>query len=193
MKHRSRKVVMSEDGKGDSPSAKPLLNALSDIADASWDMFVMPGEYANSMYDRPLEPLVATTNSSGEASLEANRTFRWAGDSEADEALRLPTGVKAAERLMPAPVQRPRGLWFEVEGRDIKGDFEWLSQEWTKVWAVVVIIAIAVNGWSGLRELARSQEVGGEAAPVRLNERERQEKFFEELRSRSGSDSELNG
>ena len=131
-------IVMSEDGKQRSP--------LDLFADASWDLFVMPGVHANSRYDRPLEPLAPT--------LKANSTFSWGGVSEEQEALRLPTGLRAAERLTPVPVERPRGLWFEVEGRDIKGDAEVLSREWTRLWAVVVVIAVLVNACSLLGDVA---------------------------------------
>ena len=164
---------------------KSPLGALSDLADASWDLFVMPGEYANSRFDRPLEPLAASSTDEAaplQANTSSNKTFVWSGDSDEQQALRLPKGIKAAERLMPAPVQQPRALWFEVDGRDIKGDIEVLSREWTRLWAVAVLIAVLLNGWSGLRELARSQEAGGEAAVATLSERERQERFFEERR-----------
>ena len=36
----------------EAPKKASLLDKLDKLADASWDMFVMPGEYANSRYDR---------------------------------------------------------------------------------------------------------------------------------------------
>ena len=36
----------------EAPKKASLLDKLEKLADASWDMFVMPGEYANSRYDR---------------------------------------------------------------------------------------------------------------------------------------------
>ena len=125
-------VLMSEEEKPN------LAQRLGDIADASWDMFVMPGEAANSRYDRPLQPL-----ESNASAVRKNTTFAWGGGSDEQKALRLPTGVRAAERLTPAPVERPRGLWFEVDGRDIKGDIEVLSREWTRLWAVCVVVALS--------------------------------------------------
>ena len=118
---------------------KSLSEVVDAIADASWDMFVMPGEHANSRYDRPLEPLEAKAEETAE---EPEAAFNWGGGQN-EEALRLPTGVGAAERLS-VPVARPRSLWFEREGRDVKGDIEMLSREWTRLWAVVVVIALAV-------------------------------------------------
>ena len=43
-------------------------------------------------------------------------SFNWGGDTAELEALRLPTGVKAAERLVADPLPLPRALWFEREG-----------------------------------------------------------------------------
>ena len=48
---------------------------------------------------------------SGELS-SSSRSFNWGGDTTELEALRLPTGVKAAERLAD-PLPLPRALWFE--------------------------------------------------------------------------------
>ena len=139
---------MSE--RDDEPRDK---NMLDSIADASWDMFVMPGEAANSRYDRPLGPLDAEPPSTDEDSRE-NPTFQWGGDKEQNAALRLPSGVKAAERLS-VPVERPRGRSLglgvdEVEGRDIAGDVELLSRNWTRLWAVSVVIALAIVAADGL-------------------------------------------
>ena len=74
------------------------------------------------------------TPSEGEA-------FDWGGDSDDDAALRLPSGVKAAERLS-VPTSRPRALWFEVEGRDIAGDTAFLSRNWTRGWAIFVVVMV---------------------------------------------------
>lgn len=138
---RLQHFVMTEPPKKETPNPLKALNAL---ADASWDMFVMPGEAANSLYDRPL-PTEEPAN-------ESTSTFDWGGDSKADDALRLPTGVKAAERLS-VPVQRPRGLWFEVEGRDIKGDTEFLSRTWTIGWGVFVVVALTAAIQTGFFEM----------------------------------------
>ena len=43
-------------------------------------------------------------------------SFNWGGDTAELEALRLPTGVKAAERLVADPLPLPPALWFEREG-----------------------------------------------------------------------------
>ena len=51
---------------------------------------------------------------SGELS-SSSRSFHWGGDTTELEALRLPAGVKAAERLAD-PLPLPRALWFEREG-----------------------------------------------------------------------------
>ena len=78
--------------------------------------------------------------------------FNWGGDKAESEALRLPTGVKAAERLT-APVEPPKALWFERQGptsdpvemrRRINEDTQRLSSEWTRLWAVSVMIALAI-------------------------------------------------
>ena len=81
----------------------------------------------------------------------------------------LPTSAASADKAFLRCIQ--------VEGRDIKGDLEVLSRQWTRLWAVVVVIAVLVNGWSGLRDSAL-QEAGSETP--RLSERERQEKFIQE-------------
>ena len=84
----------------------------------------------------------------------SNRNFNWGGDKVESEALRLPTGVKAAERLA-APVSPPRAKWFERQGpssdpvemrRRIDEDTQRLSSEWTRLWAVCVIIALTIVG-----------------------------------------------
>ena len=81
-----------------------------------------------------------------------SRNFNWGGDKAESEALRLPTGVKAAERLT-APVEPPRAKWFERQGpssdpvemrRRIDEDTKKLSSEWTRLWAVCVVIALAI-------------------------------------------------
>ena len=167
-----------EERSGTEPTANSPLDTLDRLADASWDMFVMPGEYANSRYDRlgadtPMSS--ADTPVSSAASPPNASAFSWGGEGAAQEALRLPTGVKAAENLVPAAVQRPRGLWFEKEGRDIKGDIELLSREWTRLWAVVVVIALLVNVWSALNDRARLEHDGAAAIVS-----ERQERFIQE-------------
>ena len=136
------RLSMSEDGQQrDEPG--PQRSPLDVIADASWDLFVMPGEHANSRYDRPLEQL-STLPYDG-ASPKANSTFQWGGVTEEQEALRLPSGLRAAERLAPMPVERPRGLWFEVDGRGVKGDVNALSRQWSRLWALAVVIVVLVN------------------------------------------------
>ena len=147
----------ADDEPADESARKPL-DVLGEIADASFDIFVMPGEYANSRYNLPQPDVSETASAPETASTTADdvrsrkATFSWGGSAEEQEVLRLPTGVKAAERLSPS-VTRPRGLWFEVEGRDIKGDVEMLSRTWDRLWAVVIVITVLVNGWSGLRDL----------------------------------------
>ena len=85
--------------------------------------------------------------------------FNWGGDKAESEALRLPTGVKAAERLT-APVSPPRALWFERQGpssdpdemrRRINEDTQRLSSEWTRLWAVCVVIALAIVGANSMQ------------------------------------------
>ena len=138
-------------------------------------------------------------------------SFNWGGDTAELEALRLPTGVKAAERLVADPLPLPPALWFEREGpvsdpvemrrhdgaplrqprgpasthspraslpaarmhnprslahdcarlcrrksavsrppshtsRRIDDDTQRLSREWTRLWAVCVVITLAING-----------------------------------------------
>ena len=147
-KSRSGKPLMTEragkpaeEGKVED-KGKPqqgVASMLDALADASWDMFVMPGEAANSRYDRPLEPM-----DKAEDAKTKRPTFDWGGD-ESDKALRLPTGVSSAERLASrVPVERPRGRWFEREGRDIAGDVKLLSREWTRLWAVFVAVTLIV-------------------------------------------------
>ena len=86
--------------------------------------------------------------------LSSSRSFKWGGDTAELEALRLPTGVKAAERLMD-PVSPPRAQWFEQEGpssdpaemrRRIDDDTQRRSSEWTRLWAVCAVIALAIVG-----------------------------------------------
>ena len=153
------RVVMSENGPKPRASKSPL-KVLGDIADASWDIFVMPGEYANSRYDRPMEPLDASEITA--STRNTNTSFSWGGSSNEQEALRLATGIKAAERLAPPSVSRPRGLWFEVEGRDAA----MLSRDWTRLWAVVVVVTVLANGWSGLRDLQRRDQTEGSGGSV---------------------------
>ena len=38
----------------------------------------------------------------------------------------------------------------EVEGRDIAGDVELLSRNWTRLWVVSVVIALAIVAADGL-------------------------------------------
>lgn len=136
-----------------SPDNKNPLEVLDALADASWDLFVMPGEAANSVYDRPLEPI-----DSGPVD---RPTFNWAGNETQNDALRLPSGgVKAAERLS-VPVGRPKGRWYEKEGRDIAGDVEYLTREWTRLWAVCVAITfvvLAADNWDALVPPASAAE-----------------------------------
>ena len=94
----------------------------------------MPGEAANSRYDRPLGTLKSQKQNGSQP------TFDWGGNATGTAlALRLPGGVKAAERLS-TPVARPRGLWFEREGMDVEA----LSRGWTRLWAVVVFVTVVV-------------------------------------------------
>ena len=127
----------------DEPETALPLEAMEKLADMSWDMFVMPGEYANSKFDRPLGP---TTKGQSNSS-----SFNWGGNSSQEVALRLPSGIPAAERLS-VPVQRPRALWFERQGpssdpdemrRRIDEDTQRLSSEWTVGWAVGATLVIA--------------------------------------------------
>mmetsp|Transcript_37536 Transcript_37536/g.118082 ORF Transcript_37536/g.118082 Transcript_37536/m.118082 type:complete len:214 (+) Transcript_37536:66-707(+) len=136
-----RRLCSVMDGSDREPASGPLpsWDALSDaLSDASWDLFVMPGEHANSRYDRPLQPLEA----SGLLEEEEARPYDWDGQTEDEEALRLPKG-RAAERLA-APASKPRGLWFERRGRDIAGDIEVLSREWTRLWVISVAVSLCI-------------------------------------------------
>ena len=109
--------------------------------------------YALVMCDREREDEQQTSGQPG------NGSFNWGGDKAESEALRLPTGVKAAERLT-APVSRPRAQWFERQGpgsdpvemrRRIDEDTQRLSSEWTRLWAVCVVIALAIVGADSLQ------------------------------------------
>ena len=82
-----------------------LLERFGAFADASWDLFVMPGEYANSRYDRVIPPLNASEPGSG----SDPSAFNWGGDSKEERALRLPTGIPAAERLAAERLAAERG------------------------------------------------------------------------------------
>lgn len=135
----------------------PLLDAMGALSDASWDMFVMPGEAANSMYDRPLEPMESDPSLQPKGQVKGSvapertaSTFDWSGDGEDEEALRLPKGVKAAERLAGQSSPPLSALWFEIEGRDIAGDTEFLSRMWTVGWAAFVVLAVTVALQTGI-------------------------------------------
>ena len=128
----------SDDSNDEECSKQPLLDQL---ADASWDMFVMPGEYANSRYDRPLEPTATPPKSS---------TFNWGGSQdERDDALRLPTGVPSAERLS-APISPPRRLWFELPGRGVSEDISMLSRSFTLIAFIISAAVLAAVFEGGL-------------------------------------------
>ena len=140
MTERAGKPAEEGDVQDKGGPQQGVVSLLDALADASWDMFVMPGEAANSRYDRPLEPM----DEAKDETKTKRPTFDWGGD-ESDKALRLPTGVRSAERLAArVPVERPRGRWFEREGRDIAGDIELLSREWTRLWAVIVAVTVLV-------------------------------------------------
>ena len=100
-----------------------LLGRLTAFADASWDLFVMPGEYANSRYDRELPPM--------EDASEQRSAFNWAGDSQEEEALRLPTGIPAAERLASE-----RGTPLPDQKRSV-------SQVWIAAPSLVLLLCFA--------------------------------------------------
>ena len=79
-----RRLCSVMDGSDREPASGPLpsWDVLSDaVSDASWDLFVMPGEHANSRYDRPHEPLEA----SGLLEEEEARPYDWDGQTEDEE------------------------------------------------------------------------------------------------------------
>ena len=103
---RSRHPTMCSDREGGPTEQRSPLERFTAFADASWDLFVMPGEYANSRYDRVIPPMNASEPEPG----PERSAFNWGGDSKEEEALRLPTGIPAAERLAaergPLPKKR---------------------------------------------------------------------------------------
>lgn len=94
---RSRRSVLSSSAPPPNDDPEKRRSALETLADASWDLFVMPGEHANSRYDRfGREP---SSEPRASANTTAAAAFDWGRGGVEDEALRLPTGVAAAERL----------------------------------------------------------------------------------------------
>lgn len=151
---RACAITMSDQSKSDAASSDGASkkSLLDQVAEASFDIFVMPGEYANSQYDRVFPDDEQPAASDGAEETGEQRKFNWGGDGAESEALRLPTGVKAAERLS-VPVARPPARWFERQGpssdeeenrRRVAGDIELLSQGWTRLWAVCVVVTLAV-------------------------------------------------
>ena len=103
---RTRHLTMcSGREEGPTEQRRGLLERFGAFADASWDLFVMPGEYANSRYDRVIPPLNASEPGSG----SDPSAFNWGGDSKEERALRLPTGIPAAERLAAERLAAERG------------------------------------------------------------------------------------
>ena len=105
-------TMCSDREEGPPTEQRSLLRRFTAFADASWDLFVMPGEYANSRYDRAIPPMNASAS-------EQRSAFNWAGDSKEEEALRLPTGIPAAERLAAerGPLPKKRAVsqaWLAV-------------------------------------------------------------------------------
>ena len=115
--------ILTMSNKDEEPQQNKLASSLSDLADASWDLFVMPGEYANSRYDRPLQPVQQKPNAT---------SFDWGGESEEEAALRLPPVA------VPVSVSRGPGENDESAGNQ-------LSQTWTAAWAIGSAIALAVS------------------------------------------------
>ena len=108
---RSRHPTMCSDREGGPTEQRSPLKRFTAFADASWDLFVMPGEYANSRYDRVIPPMNASEP-------EPQRSaFNWGGDSKEEEALRLPTGIPAAERLA---AERERVASMEGDDSDME-------------------------------------------------------------------------
>ena len=103
---RTRHLNMCSGGEeGPTEQRRGLLKRFAAFADASWDLFVMPGEYANSRYDRVIPPLNASESGAG----SDPSAFNWGGDSKEERALRLPTGIPAAERLAAERLAAERG------------------------------------------------------------------------------------
>ena len=118
---RSRHPAMCSDREEEPIEQRGPLERFTAFADASWDLFVMPGEYANSRYDRVIPPMNASEPEPGpDPGRGAQRSaFNWGGDSEEEEALRLPKGIPAAERLAAerGPLPKKRGVsqaWLAV-------------------------------------------------------------------------------
>ena len=118
---RSRHPAMCSDREEEPTEQRGPLERFTAFADASWDLFVMPGEYANSRYDRVIPPMNASEPEPGpDPGRGAQRSaFNWGGDSEEEEALRLPKGIPAAERLAAerGPLPKKRGVsqaWLAV-------------------------------------------------------------------------------
>lgn len=179
--HRNRaRVVALEHGQQDEKSGSRKSSLLDEIADASWDMFVMPGEAANSIYDRPIGTLNSTTPQDNNSTSKS--TFAW-GASDDAESLRLPQGVKAAERLS-VPVSRPRRLWFEIEGRGISGDMKALSDTWTAGWALGALLVLAavaqLDGFAPAASPLQTLDDGNTIVDRREELRQRQETFMRE-------------
>ena len=118
---RSRHPNMCSDREEGPTEQRSLLERFTAFADASWDLFVMPGEYANSRYDRVIPPMNASELKPGPGPGPGPQrsAFNWGGDSKEEEALRLPTGIPAAERLAAerGPLPKKRAVsqaWLAV-------------------------------------------------------------------------------
>ena len=131
-----------------------LLDTIAAFADASWDLFVMPGEHANSRYDRPMEPM---PNAS-----EVKNNFNWGASEGEEDALRLPKGVPAAERLA-----RQRG----GTGSSTPDRRQPISQAWVMLPALVLLVVFAVGGTEqASRYLGQSDSVAPIERRGRLSE-----------------------
>ena len=95
---RTRHLTMcSGREEGPTEQRRGLLERFGAFADASWDLFVMPGEYANSRYDRVIPPLNASEPGSDPSA------FNWGGDSKEERALLLSS---RGRRMNPRSVQK---------------------------------------------------------------------------------------
>ena len=99
---RRSSVLLSSAAPPPDDEPEKSRSPLESLADASWDLFVMPGEYANSRYDKSGRESIAEP---APVRNETSAAFDWGGGRAEDEALRLPTGVAAAERLAAASGQ----------------------------------------------------------------------------------------
>ena len=150
----SKQLTDASSGSSAETKETSLLDTIAAFADASWDLFVMPGEHANSRYDRPMGPM---PNAS-----EVKNNFNWGASEGEEDALRLPKGVPAAERLA-----RQRG----GTGSSTPDRKQPISQAWVMLPALVLLVVFAVGGTvQASRYLGQSDSVAPIEGRGRLSE-----------------------